>query len=442
MRWLGGVVLIAWMVGCGRPVPLARRPPKRPAQTKCYVDVAAVARRHPLWPAAHRAAMAPAPPARAPSLPAPLPAPAPAFPADAPEPAPPPRPSSADEQRRRALQQEAAAVREFETALQQMAAERAAAEIQRRLAQARAQEEANRVRWMENLSQQLREDLSRWREQELRQLAWETQPRRLRLALKTLPTETRRKLEEELKQLEADAAARLERKQQDVKNRMEAEERRWQESARQRLEDVEQSLRDAMPLGVSLSPSHERLARDFAPPAEPSERHTDVISPPPADAAVAGEPAGVEWRVAGRGRGFPGSGQRTTRNVEGATLRAYLLKDTAKRVRQLARERRWQLVAQRNAPGVVDKTQECIRLLRASAWQVMHHDSAHHTGATRLPSRSLPSPKGRGGATGAVRRGFLPLKSIPEISGVLNLLGVDLPLTPTGSGLRFRDRLS
>jgi DNA repair exonuclease SbcCD ATPase subunit len=384
-RWLRcGVVLMVFIAGCARPV--SPRPRTVQAQMMYYVNVAEVARHHPLWPSAQRTETTPAPLTLARSVPSPLTVQPLVLPSENPaalqEAEPLLRSSASDERRRRFQQQASQALREFEATMQQMETQQAEAEIQRRLAQASAAEEAEKSRQMENLSQQLSEDLSRWREQELRQLARETQPRRLRLALKSLPAEARQKLEDELKKLETDAASRLEQKQRDIQKQREAEERRLTQHARQRLNDLEQSLRRAMPSDVSLASHRERLARDFAPEAESSGKRSNVPTsersngqtPTPIEAAAAEEPAGFGFRVSGFGKDLTRNAKRETRNAKVATLRAYLLKDTAKRVHQLARERRWQLVSQSRAPGVVDKTQECIRFLREGSWQTMKHD--------------------------------------------------------------------
>lgn len=375
-RWLGySIALMTLGAGCARPVSVSRHLPEVQAQTRCYVNVAEVARRHPMWPSAQRTETAPALLTPTRPLPPPLGVQMLSFPSAPPEMEPPSRPSVDDERRRYFQQLEAAVVREFETTIQQIATQRAETEIQRRLAQESTAEEAKKVRLMENLSQQLSEDLSRWREQELQQLARETQPRRLRLSLKTLSAEARQKLEDELKKLEADAAARLERKQQDVKKQIEMEERHLREDARQRLNDLEQSLRRAMPSDVSLASHRERLASDFAPQVESKEKSSNAPTSTPIGAAAAKELSGYGFRISDSGAGLLSvpinREQDLTRNAEVATLRAYLLRDTAKRVRQLACEHRWQLVSQRKGPGVVDKTQECIRLLHEGSWQMM-----------------------------------------------------------------------
>lgn len=379
-HWLcGGVALILFIAGCARP--LSPRPRAAQAPTACYVNVAEVARHHPLWRSAQRPETTLPPLTLARSVPSPLRVQplvlssenAAAFP----ETEPPPPSAASDERRRRFQQQEAQALEEFATTMQQMEAQRAEAEIQRCLAQAQAEAEAEKARQMETLSQQLSEDLSRWREQALRQLARETQPRRLRLALKSLPADARQKLEEELKKLEMDATSRLEQKQRDIQRQWEAEGRRLTQQARQRLQDVEQSLRRALPSHVSLASHRERLARDFAPEAEPPAKRSNlptserspVPTPTPMESA-AEEP---------KGAASPFIGTRTeraalSRQKETEALRSYLLQDTARRVRQLAHERRWQLVAQSRAPGVVDRTHECIRLLREGAWQTMKPD--------------------------------------------------------------------
>ncbi len=380
-RWLRcGVALMVCIAGCARPV--SHRPGTVQAPTRCSVNVAEVARHHPLWQSVQRTETTPAPRMLARSVPSPLKVQPLALPSEhlaaSQESEPPLRPSASDERRRRFQQQESQALREFETTMQQMETQRAEAEIQRRLAQANAAEAAERSRHIERLSQQLSEDLSRWREQELRQLARETQPRRLRLSLKTLPADVRQKLEDELKKLETAAASRLEQKQRDMKKQMETEERRLTQRARQRLNDLEQSLRRAMPSDVSLASHRERLAHDFAPEAEspgkrsnvPTSERSNVQTPAPIEAAAVEEPKEAASRFIGKGTGRAA----LSRQKETEALHSYLLKDTAKRVRQLARQRRWQLVSQSRAPGVVDKTQECIRLLREGAWSLMKHD--------------------------------------------------------------------
>lgn len=371
------VALMVFIAGCARP--LSPRPRAVQTQTMCYVNVAEVARHHPLWQSVQRTETTPALLTRARSVPSPLTVQPLVLHSEnsvaLQEPAPLLRSSASDERRRRFQQLESQAVREFETTMRQMETQRAEAEIQRRLAQASMAEETEKLRQMENLSQRLSEDLSRWREQALRELARETQPRRLRLALKSLPADARQKLEEELKKLEADAAARLEQKQRDMQKQWEAEEQRLTQRARQRLNDLEQSLRRARPSDVSLASHRERLAHDFAPEAElpgkrsnvPMSERSSVQTPAPIEAATVKE-------AAGSGKDSTRNAQRATRNATVATLRAYLLKDTAKRVHQLARERRWQLVSQSRAPGVVDKTQECIRFLREGSWHMMKHD--------------------------------------------------------------------
>lgn len=375
--WLHcGVALTVLVAGCARPV--SHRSRTFQTQTMCYVNVAEVARRHPLWQSAQRTETTPAPLTLARSLPSPLKVQPLAFPSAPQEMEPPSRPSSVDEHRHRFQQLESQAVREFETTIRQMETQRAEAEIRRRLAQENAAEETKKARQMERLSQQLSEDLSRWREQELRQLARETQPRRLRLSLKTLSADARRKLEDELKKLETDAASRLEQKQRDIKKQMEMEERHLTQSARQRLNDLEQSLRRAMPSDISLTLHRERLAHDFEPDAEsPGKRsnvstseRSNVPRPTPIEATAVEEPKVAASRFIEKRT----ERAALSRQQETEALHAYLLKDTAKRVRQLARERRWQLVSQSSAPGIVDKTQECIRLLREGSWQTMKHN--------------------------------------------------------------------
>jgi hypothetical protein len=342
------------------------------------VNVAEVARYHPLWQATLPTTSATAPPAPPLPLPSPLKVQPLTFSSDPAEKALPPPPLSISEEHRdRYQQQESEAVRLFEDTLRQQAAQRIEKDIAQRLAKARATEEAKMERQMQDVSQRLRDDLSRWRSQELQKLARETQPRRLRLALPDLPAAARERLEAELQKLETDAETRFKQRQRDIEEEVESQRERLAADVEQRLQELEQSLGEGTKSDVTLAAQRQQVAQDFGlgeeKPIVASKAKNPFPSeslPPPA-ARLVEEPSAPARTAKVKDT----AQQRRDRQQEAHWLRAYLLRDTDRRVRQLAREQRWQLVAESRAVNVEDKTQECVRLLRGGAWQSMTRKS-------------------------------------------------------------------
>jgi hypothetical protein len=140
----------------------------------------------------------------------------------------------------------------------------------------------------------------------------------------------------------------------------------------QHLKDLEQSLRDEMKTDLTLTSHREQLARDFASkiPEAVSEAEMLLLSfqlDAPMTVALKEPAFSARAELIQRA-----ARRRQSVQKEVSDLRAHLLNDTAARVRQLARERGWELVEQKDAPDVADKTQECIRTLREETWQMMN----------------------------------------------------------------------